>query len=218
MQADDPRKSTPAAVRDALPGRSQRMPVAGHHVVLASPLEPPFPPEMRVATFAMGCFWGAEKLFWQTPGVYSTQVGYGAGSTPNPTYREVCSGRTGHAEIVRVVFDPSRVGYEELLRLFWEGHDPTQGMRQGNDVGTQYRSGIYAHDDEQLRLAEASRDAYGKRLLQAALGAVTTEIKPAGEFFYAEDDHQQYLAKNPNGYCGLGGTGVACPVGDKSST
>ncbi len=173
---------------------------------------------MRVATFAMGCFWGAEKLFWQTPGVYSTQVGYAAGSTSHPTYREVCSGRTGHAEVVRVVFDPSKVGYADLLRVFWEGHDPTQGMRQGNDVGTQYRSGIYVHDDEQLRLAEASREAYGKRLSQAGRSAITTEILPAGEFFYAEDDHQQYLAKNPNGYCGLGGTGVACPVGDKFRT
>ncbi|HXN32287.1 MAG TPA: peptide-methionine (S)-S-oxide reductase MsrA [Polyangiaceae bacterium] len=192
------------------------MPVAARHFVLGSRLEPPFPAEMRVATFAMGCFWGAEKLFWQLPGVYSTQVGYAAGSTPHPTYREVCSGRTGHAEVVRVVFDPSKIGYEDLLRVFWEGHDPTQGMRQGNDVGSQYRSGIYAHDDEQRRLAEASRDAYGKRLAEVGHGAITTEIRLAGAFFYAEDDHQQYLAKNPGGYCGLGGTGVACPVGGGS--
>ncbi len=168
---------------------------------------------MALATFAMGCFWGAEKIFWQKPGVYSTQVGYAGGFTPNPTYSEVCSGRTGHAEVVRVVFDPSKIGYEELLRAFWEGHDPTQGMRQGNDVGTQYRSGIYVADDKQKRLAEASRDAYGRRLSESGHGAVTTEITAAGDFYYAENDHQQYLAKNPGGYCGLGGTGVACPIG-----
>ena len=168
---------------------------------------------MRTATFAMGCFWGAERLFWQTPGVFSTQVGYAAGYTPNPTYREVCSGKTGHAEVVRVVFDPARVTYEQLLRVFWEGHDQTQGMRQGNDIGTQYRSGVYFYDDEQKRLAEASRDAYASMLAKAGHGAITTEVLPAGEFFYAEDEHQQYLAKNPGGYCGLGGTGVSCPVG-----
>jgi peptide-methionine (S)-S-oxide reductase len=168
---------------------------------------------MAIATFAMGCFWGAEKIFWQTPGVYSTQVGYAGGATPHPTYEEVCSGMTGHAEVVRVVFDPSKVGYADLLRVFWEGHNPTQGMRQGNDVGTQYRSGIYVADDKQKLVAEASRGAYGKRLAQTGHRAITTEIVGAGEFFYAEDYHQQYLAKNPNGYCGLGGTGVACPVG-----
>jgi peptide-methionine (S)-S-oxide reductase len=201
------------SLEDALPGRIERTLVAARHFVLKTPMEPPFPPEMRVATFAMGCFWGAEKAFWQVPGVYSTQVGYGAGFTPNPTYREVCSEKTGHAEVVRVVFDPSKVSYEELLRIFWEGHDPTQGMRQGHDVGTQYRSGIYVHGGEQKRLAEESRDAYGASLARAGHGAITTEIEPAADFFYAEDYHQQYLAKNPNGYCGLGGTGVACPAG-----
>jgi peptide-methionine (S)-S-oxide reductase len=209
----DPLKLKLPAPQDSLPGRSAKMPVAPRHCVLDAPLEPPFPPAMQMATFAMGCFWGAEKLFWQTPEVYSTQVGYAAGYTPNPTYREVCSGKTGHAEVVRVVFDPSRVGYEELLRIFWEGHDPTQGMRQGNDMGTQYRSGIYVQDDEQKRLAEGSREAYSKRLEQLGHGKITTEVLPAGEFFYAEDEHQQYLAKNPHGYCGLGGTGVSCPVG-----
>jgi peptide-methionine (S)-S-oxide reductase len=181
--------------------------------VLDSPLEPPFPPTMKLATFAMGCFWGAEKKFWQVPGVFSTQVGYAAGSTPNPTYHQVCSGKTGHAEVVRVVFDPSKVSYDELLRVFWENHDPTQGMRQGNDVGTQYRSGIYTLDDSQRRAAESSRDAYQASLKKAGHGKITTEIQPLGEFFYAEPYHQQYLAKNPDGYCGLGGTGVACPVG-----
>jgi peptide-methionine (S)-S-oxide reductase len=198
---------------EALPGRAEKTPVAARHFVLHTPLEPPFPSGMEVATFAMGCFWGAEKLFWQTAGVYSTQVGYGGGFTPNPTYREVCSEKTGHAELVRVVFDPAKVGYEQLLKLFWEDHDPTQGMRQGHDVGTQYRSAVYVHDSGQKRVAEASREAYAKRLAQAGHGAITTEIQPAGDFFYAEDYHQQYLAKNPNGYCGLGGTGVACPVG-----
>jgi peptide-methionine (S)-S-oxide reductase len=207
-----PHKLKLPAAENALPGRVEKTPVAARHFVLGSRLEPPFPPEMRLATFAMGCFWGAERIFWKVPGVYSTQVGYAAGTTPNPAYSEVCSGMTGHAEVVRVVFDPSRVGYEALLRTFWEGHDPTQGMRQGNDIGTQYRSGIYVHDDEQKRLADASRAAYEKRLSQAGHGAITTEILPAGDFFYAEDYHQQYLAKNPNGYCGLGGTGVACQV------
>jgi peptide-methionine (S)-S-oxide reductase len=190
------------------------MPALARHFVLDTPLAPPFPAEMRTATFAMGCFWGAEKTFWQTPGVYSTQVGYAGGSTPNPTYRDVCSGSTGHAEVVRVVFDPSKVTYEALLRIFWEKHDPTQGMRQGNDVGTQYRSGIYVSDDAQKRAADASRDAYAKRLAQAGYGRITTEILPAGEFFSAEDYHQQYLAKNPGGYCGLGGTGVTYSVAD----
>jgi peptide-methionine (S)-S-oxide reductase len=176
-------------------------------------MEPPFPPEMQLATFALGCFWGAEKKYWQTPGVFSTQVGYAAGFTPNPTYREVCTGKTGHAEVVRVVFDPSKVTYEDLLRIFWENHDPTQGMRQGNDVGTQYRSGIYTHSDEQARAAEASRAAYQSVLASENFGPITTEIARAGAFYYAEDYHQQYLAKNPDGYCGLGGTGVACPVG-----
>ncbi len=197
----------------ALPGRRESIRVASRHAVLDSPMAPPFPPEMRLATFAMGCFWGAEKKFWQMPGVFSTQVGYAAGFTPNPTYHEVCSGETGHAEVVRVVFDPSKVTYEDLLRVFWENHNPTQGMRQGNDAGTQYRSGIYTVDDAQSRAAEASRDAYQVRLTQAGHGKITTEIRPLGEFFYAEDYHQQYLAKNPDGYCGLGGTGVACPVG-----
>jgi peptide-methionine (S)-S-oxide reductase len=189
------------------------MPVAARHVVLGSPMQPPFPHQMRTATFAMGCFWGAEKKFWSVPGVFSTQVGYAAGTTPNPTYREVCSGKTGHAEVVRVVFDPAKVSYRDLLRIFWENHDPTQGMRQGADVGSQYRSGIYVENSEQKTLAEASRDAYQDRLRQAGFGPITTEILPESEFYYAEDYHQQYLAKNPEGYCGLGGTGVACPTG-----
>jgi len=189
------------------------MPVAARHVVLGSPMQPPFPQQMRTATFAMGCFWGAEKKFWSVPGVFSTQVGYAAGTTPNPTYREVCSGKTGHAEVVRVVFDPAKVSYRDLLRIFWENHDPTQGMRQGADVGSQYRSGIYVENSEQTTLAEASRDAYQDRLRQAGFGPITTEILPESEFYYAEDYHQQYLAKNPEGYCGLGGTGVACPTG-----
>ncbi len=176
-------------------------------------MEPPFPPAMRLAILGMGCFWGAEKKFWLLRGVYSTQVGYAAGITPNPTYREVCSGRTGHTEVVRVVFDPRVVPYDEVLKTFWENHDPTQGMRQGNDVGTQYRSGLYTFGDEQLREAIASRDAYQKGLTAAGYGAITTEVAPAPEFYYAEEYHQQYLAKNPDGYCGLGGTGVSCPVG-----
>jgi peptide-methionine (S)-S-oxide reductase len=189
------------------------MAVPARHVVLGTPMEPPFPPAMRLAMFGMGCFWGAEKKFWQLRGVHSTQVGYAAGLTPNPTYREVCSGRTGHTEVVRVVFDPHAVSYDDVLRTFWESHDPTQGMRQGNDVGTQYRSGLYTYDDEQLRLATASRGVYQKVLTAAGHGAITTEVAPAPEFYYAEDYHQQYLAKNPDGYCGLGGTGVSCPVG-----
>jgi peptide-methionine (S)-S-oxide reductase len=198
---------------EALPGRSERMPVPRAHFVNGAPLEPPFPAGTETALFGMGCFWGAERAFWQTPGVVSTAVGYAGGFTPNPTYEEVCSGLTGHAEVVRVVFDPGRVRHEDLLRVFWEGHDPTQGMRQGNDVGTQYRSAIYTYGDEQRHKAEASREAYQRALAAAGHGTITTEIREAPEFYYAEDDHQQYLAKNPGGYCGHGGTGVACPVG-----
>jgi peptide-methionine (S)-S-oxide reductase len=201
------------SITEALPGRDARMGVPEAHFVNGHPLEAPFPDGLARAMFAMGCFWGAEKIFWQLPGVYSTAVGYAAGHTPNPTYREVCSGMTGHTEVVLVVFDPRKVSYEALLKVFWEGHDPTQGMRQGHDVGTQYRSGVYCFDEEQLRLAKASRDAYQRRLADAGYGAITTEILPAPEFYYAEDYHQQYLAKNPNGYCGIGGTGVSCPVG-----
>ena len=193
---------------DTLPGRAEKIPVPAVHEVLGTPLEPPFPASMRTATFAMGCFWGAEKKFWSIPGVFSTQVGYAAGSTPNPTYREVCSGGTGHTEVVRVVFDPEKVSYADLLRVFWENHNPTQGMRQGNDVGTQYRSGIYVEGDAQRKEAEASRAAYQSGLDAAGYGAITTEIVPGVPFYYAEDYHQQYLAKNPAGYCGLGGTGV----------
>ena len=195
---------------EALPGREERMPVPKAHFVNGAPLEPPFPPGTELALFGLGCFWGAERMFWKTPGVVSTSVGYAGGATPNPTYEEVCSGLTGHAEVVRVVFDPARVSYEELLRVFWEGHDPTQGMRQGNDVGTQYRSAIYTCGEEQQRKAEASREAYQGALAAAGHGGITTEIREGPEFFYAEDYHQQYLGKNPNGYCGLGGTGVAC--------
>ena len=198
---------------DALPGRSERMPVPEAHFVNRHRLEPPFPVGLERAMFAMGCFWGAERKFWEQPGVYATAVGYAAGHTPNPTYREVCTGMTGHAEVVLVVFDPRVVRYEDLLKVFWENHDPTQGMRQGNDVGTQYRSGIYYYDAEQRDAAERSRAAYQKRLSEAGFGRITTELLPAPEFYYAEDYHQQYLAKNPEGYCGLGGTGVSCPVG-----
>jgi len=183
------------------------------HFVNHNRVEPPFPEGLEMAMFGMGCFWGAEKKFWQTPGVYSTAVGYAAGHTKNPTYRQVCTGTTNHAEVVLVVFDPKKVRYEELLKVFWENHDPTQGMRQGNDVGTQYRSGIYYANEEQRKAAEASRDAYQKQLSAVGYKKITTEIIPAPEFFYAEDYHQQYLAKNPDGYCGLGGTGVTCPVG-----
>ena len=189
------------------------MPVPARHEVLGTPLEPPFPEGAELALFGMGCFWGAERVFWQAPGVISTSVGYAGGYTPNPTYDEVCSARTGHNEVVRVVFDPAVTSYDALLKLFWEGHDPTQGMRQGNDVGTQYRSGIYTYSDAQRQAAEASRDAYERRLADSGFGAVTTEIVEAPEFYYAEDYHQQYLAKVPNGYCGLGGTGVSCPIG-----
>lgn len=198
---------------EALPGRTVPMPVPARHFVNGNPLVPPFPEGHERAVFGMGCFWGAEKRFWMVPGVFTTAVGYAGGLTPNPTYREVCTGKTGHAEVVLAVFDPTAVPYEELLRVFWESHDPTQGMQQGNDVGTQYRSVIHVADERQRILAEASRAAYQERLLSAGLGAITTEIVEAPAFYYAEEDHQQYLAKNPDGYCGLGGTGVACPVG-----
>ena len=198
---------------EALPGRAEKMPVVPKHAVNGAPMLPPFPAGTEMAMFAMGCFWGAERKFWKTRGVVSTMVGYAAGLTPNPTYREVCSGMTGHTEVVRVVFDPKMVRYDELLKLFWENHDPTSGMRQGGDVGTQYRSGVYAYGSEQRRAAEASRETYQKVLLAAGHGKITTEIVDAPEFYYAEDYHQQYLEKNPDGYCGLGGTGVACPGG-----
>jgi peptide-methionine (S)-S-oxide reductase len=198
---------------EALPGREERMPVPDRHDVLGTPIEPPFPEGLERAVFGLGCFWGAERIFWQAPGVYTTAVGYAGGFTPNPSYEEVCSGRTGHAEVVLVVFDPAKTSYEEMLRLFWESHDPTQGMRQGNDLGTQYRSVVLAENDAQRAAAEASRDAYGRELAEAGYGEITTEIADAAPFYYAEHYHQQYLAKNPNGYCGLGGTGVSCPVG-----
>ena len=205
--------SIPSAA-EALPGRATRMPVPATHFVLSgAPLEAPFPAGTQQALFGLGCFWGAERKFWQTRGVVSTAVGYAAGHTPNPTYEEVCSGRTGHNEVVLVVFDPAVVSYEALLKVFWESHDPTQGMRQGNDRGTQYRSGIYTYGDAQQKAAEASREAFAPALLKAGYGAITTEIIPAPTFFYAEAYHQQYLGKNPGGYCGLGGTGVTCPVG-----
>ncbi len=236
----DPRKLTLPGPGQALPGRAEAMPVPERHFVNGNPLKPPFPDGFRRraepvagpmgatsddsgllrpqtpdglarAVFGMGCFWGAEKRFWSLPGVFTTAVGYAGGLTPNPTYREVCSGLTGHNEVVLVVFDPARIGYDALLRVFWESHDPTQGMRQGNDVGTQYRSGIYVHDGGQRAAAEASRDAFGRALLAAGHGAITTEIVDAPPFYYAEEYHQQYLAKNPDGYCGLGGTGVSCP-------
>ncbi|GMG83356.1 peptide-methionine (S)-S-oxide reductase MsrA [Paralimibaculum aggregatum] len=202
----------PAAGR-ALPGRAEPIPTAEMHFVNGRPLKGPFPEGLERAVFAMGCFWGVERKFWTRPGVWVTAVGYVAGETPNPTYREVCSGQTGHTEAVLVVFDPAGISYAELLRLFWEGHDPTQGMRQGNDVGTQYRSGIYTMDDGQRAAAEASKAGYQTELSRAGHGQITTEILPAAEFFYAEDYHQQYLAKNPGGYCGVGGTGVSCPEG-----
>jgi peptide-methionine (S)-S-oxide reductase len=198
---------------NALPGRTERMPVPAQHFVNRHPLTPPFPEGLDRALFGLGCFWGAERKFWETSGVYTTAVGYAAGFTPNPTYEEVCTGLTGHNEVVLVLFDPKRVGYDGILKVFWESHDPTQGMRQGNDVGTQYRSGIYVYSAEQLRLAEASRDAFQRVLTKAGFGKITTEILDAPEFYYAEDYHQQYLAKNPGGYCGLGGTGLSCPTG-----
>ena len=198
---------------EALPGHDHPISVPERHYVNGNRIVPPFPEGMEIAVFGMGCFWGAEKKFWEAEGVYSTAVGYAGGVTCNPTYEEVCSGLTGHAEVVRVVFDPRRTSYSAMLKIFWESHDPTQGMRQGNDVGTQYRSGIYVYDGEQRLAAERSRDAYQKKLTEEFYGAITTEILPAPEFYYAEDYHQQYLAKNPGGYCGIGGTGVACPVG-----
>jgi peptide-methionine (S)-S-oxide reductase len=201
------------AAAEALPGRDEPLRVPARHLVLGTPLLPPFPEGSERTLFGMGCFWGAERMFWQLRGVYSTAVGYAGGPTPNPTYREVCTGMTGHNEVVLVVFDPKVISYDDLLKVFWENHDPTQGMRQGNDVGTQYRSGIYYVDEDQRRAAERSRDAFQKQLAAAGYGAITTEIQPAPEFYYAEDYHQQYLAKNPDGYCGRGGTGVSCPVG-----
>ena len=207
------KKTTMPSADQALPGRPTVMAVANQHFVNGAPIKGPFPNHLRQALFGMGCFWGAERRFWELDGVYTTAVGYAGGFTPNATYEEVCSGRTGHNEVVLVVYDPERVTYEQLLREFWEAHDPTQGMRQGNDVGTQYRSGIYTFDDEQLRLAQASAEAYQQDLSAAGYGAITTEILPAPTFYYAEDYHQQYLAKNPGGYCGLGGTGVTCATG-----
>ena len=201
-----PREST-------LPGRATPMKVPAQHFINGRALKPPFPEGIQLAQFGLGCFWGAERVFWQAPGVYSTAVGYAGGDTPNPTYEEVCSGLTNHTEAVLVAFDPKVTSYDGLLKLFWESHDPTQGMRQGNDAGTQYRSAIYTYHDEQQSAALASRDMYQSALQNKGFGPVTTEIKPAGEFYYAEDYHQQYLGKNPNGYCGLGGTGVSCPVG-----
>ncbi|MEO1093371.1 MAG: peptide-methionine (S)-S-oxide reductase MsrA [Cyanobacteria bacterium J06638_28] len=207
------KKLTVPSPDEALPGRSEPMPLLDKHYVNGHSLKPPFPAGLETAMFGMGCFWGAERKFWQTEGVYTTAVGYAAGSTPNPTYREVCSGMTGHNEVVLVVFDPAVISYEGILKVFWESHDPTQGMRQGNDTGTQYRSGIYVYSDEQRQQAEASQSMYQQQLDTAGYKAITTEILEAPQFYYAEDYHQQYLAKNPGGYCGLGGTGVACPIG-----
>jgi len=198
---------------EALKGRQTAMPVPARHFVNGNPLKAPYPAGLQTAIFGLGCFWGAERKFWEAPGVFSTAVGYAGGFTPNPSYEEVCSGRTGHNEVVLVIFDPARISYGELLRIFWESHDPTQGMRQGNDVGTQYRSGIYVFSPEQKAQAETSRDAYQAQLAKAGYGAITTEIVDAPDFYFAEDYHQQYLAKNPNGYCGLGGTGISCPAG-----
>jgi peptide-methionine (S)-S-oxide reductase len=199
--------------QSTLPGRATKMPVPERHFVNGHPLEAPFPAGLQQVQFGLGCFWGAERIFWQTPGVYSTAVGYAGGETKNPTYEEVCSGFTNHTEAVLVVFDPQKLSFEQLLKVFWEGHDPTQGMRQGNDAGTQYRSAIYTYGEEQLKAALASKDAFQAELKKKGFGPITTEIRPAPEFYYAEDYHQQYLGKNPNGYCGLGGTGVSCPVG-----
>ena len=207
------RKSQMIDAERALPGRDEPMPIPGRHDVLGTPIGPPFPDGFERAVFGMGCFWGAERIFWQAEGVYTTAVGYAGGFTPNPTYEEVCSAGTGHTEAVLVVFDPAVTSYEAMLKLFWEGHDPTQGMRQGNDVGTQYRSAVYWTSEAQRDAARASRDMYAEQLGGAGYGAITTEIAEAGPFYYAEGYHQQYLAKNPNGYCGIGGTGVSCPVG-----
>ena len=203
-------KITMPTAEDALPGRDAELPVAGRHAVNGAPIKPPFPAGLEQAVFALGCFWGAERKFWQQPGVYTTAVGYAGGFTKNPTYQEVCSGRTGHAEVVLVVFDPKKVAYDDLLRLFWESHDPTQGMRQGNDVGTQYRSAIYVFSDAQRRAAEASLERYQAQLSKHGFPPISTEIREASPFYYAEDYHQQYLHKNPGGYCGLGGIGIAC--------
>lgn len=207
------KKTEMPSPKDALPGRITPMPVPSQHYVNGNPLQPPFPAGMETAMFGLGCFWGAERKFWQQNGVYTTAVGYAAGYTPNPTYQEVCSSLTGHNEVVFVVFDPTVISYEQLLKVFWESHDPTQGMRQGNDVGTQYRSGIYTYSPAQKQAAEASKQAYQQALSAAGYGTITTEILEAPEFYYAEAYHQQYLAKNPGGYCGLGGTNVTCPVG-----
>ncbi|MGB6086742.1 peptide-methionine (S)-S-oxide reductase MsrA [Parvibaculum sp.] len=207
------RKTEMPVPEEALPGRDFAIPTASRHFVNGADLKGPYPEGMETAMFGLGCFWGAERKFWQLPGVHVTAVGYAAGYTPNPTYEEVCTGRTGHNEVVLVVFDPKKVSYETLLKTFWESHNPTQGMRQGNDIGTQYRSGIYVTSDAQRKAAEASRDAYGAELAKQGYGAITTEILDAPTFYFAEDYHQQYLAKNPNGYCGLGGTGVSCPIG-----
>lgn len=207
------KKLTVPTASEALPGRSEPIPTASKHYVNGNPLKPPFPAGMELALFGMGCFWGAERKFWQLDGVFSTAVGYASGVTPNPTYKEVCSGMTGHNEVVLVVFDPAVISYETLLKVFWESHNPTQGMRQGNDVGTQYRSGIYVYSDAQRSHAQSSLTLYQSALNKAGYGAITTEILEAPEFYYAEDYHQQYLAKNPNGYCGLGGTAVSCPIG-----
>jgi len=207
------RKTEMPTADTALRGHEDSMPISGVHFTNGATMVPPFPEDFESAYFAMGCFWGAERLFWQKPGVYSTAVGYQGGFTPNATYEDVCTGHTGHTESVLVVFDPERISYEQLLQVFWEGHDPTQGMRQGNDVGTQYRSAIYAIDEAQLAAALASRDGYQTVLTAAGHGPITTEIAPAPPFYYAEEYHQQYLGKNPNGYCGIGGTGVSCPIG-----
>ena len=207
------KKTQMPTLETALPGRASAIPTASHHFVNGQPLKGPFPEGTQTAMFGMGCFWGVERKFWQVPGVLGTAVGYAAGLTPNPTYEEVCSGRTGHNEVVLVHYDPAKVTYAQLLKVFWENHDPTQGMRQGNDIGTQYRSGIYVYSDEQRAAAEASSGDYARALDAAGYGAITLEILPAPDFYYAEDYHQQYLAKNPRGYCGVGGTGVTCPVG-----
>jgi peptide-methionine (S)-S-oxide reductase len=209
--------STMVTADEALPGRDETMSLPAAHEVLGHPIAPPFPEGLEQAIFGLGCFWGAERIFWRAPGVYTTAVGYAGGFTKNPTYEEVCSGRTGHTEAVLVVFDPQETSYDEILRLFWENHDPTQGMRQGNDQGTQYRSAIYTIDEAQRAAADASRERFQQELAKAGLGEITTEIAESGPFYYAEPYHQQYLAKNPNGYCGLGGTGVACPVGLKTA-
>lgn len=207
------RKTQMVAPQDALAGRAAALPTAETHFLSGIPLKSPVPEGMREAMFGMGCFWGVERKFWQLPGVWLTMVGYAGGFTPNPTYKETCTQLTGHNEVVRVIFDPAVISYEALLRVFWEGHDPTQGMRQGNDVGSTYRSGIYCYDDAQMQAALASKDIFGPRLLAAGHGVITTEIIGTPVFYYAEDYHQQYLAKNPNGYCGIGGTGVTCPIG-----